>query len=157
MRLVKHGLQEFIASFKQLQGNPHYVALGMAVGIFVSLTPSFPFQTAIAVPLAFVLRGSKRAAAIGVWLSNPVTLPLCYLASYKTGMLIIGNASSFDGQCRSISELIKMGLDVTCAMIIGGALLGLLAGTAAYAITHKMVTHSQPLNGTANKKVVDDQ
>jgi uncharacterized protein (DUF2062 family) len=71
-------------------------------------------------------------------------------------MLIIGNSSPFDGQCRSISELIKLGLDVTCAMIIGGAFLGLLTGTAAYAITYKMVTRIQPLNKTVHKKAVDD-
>ena len=59
---LKNNLRQLITRFKKLHGNPHYVAMGMAAGVFVSLTPTFPFHTFIAIALAFVLRGSKRAA-----------------------------------------------------------------------------------------------
>ena len=72
---LREKIQHLITRFKQLNGDPHYVALGMAIGVFISVTPTIPFHTVIALALAFILRGSKAAAAIGVWFSNPVTIP----------------------------------------------------------------------------------
>ena len=139
MRL-KQRVWEFIDRFKKLQGDPHYVAMGIGIGVFVSITPTIPFHTAIAIALAFILHGSKPAAAIGVWFSNPVTIPFFYLGSYKTGLLLFDNSVPFDAKYESITELMKLGTDVTCIMITGGVLLGILPGIAAYFITRKIVT-----------------
>ncbi|MBL7180055.1 MAG: DUF2062 domain-containing protein [Pseudomonadota bacterium] len=135
----KNTIRQFMERAKKLQGDPHYVAMGMAIGVFVSITPTIPFHTVIAVVLAFVLRGSKPAAVIGVWFSNPVTIPVFYLASYKAGMFLLGKSVPFDAKYESISELLKLGLDVTAAMIAGGAVLGILPGVAAYFITRKII------------------
>ena len=142
--LIKHNVRDFINSFKQLQGKPHYVSIGMAVGIFVSLTPLFPFQTPVAIALAFIAGGSKRAAAIGVWLSNPITLPFCYFASYKVGQFLLGTSSPFNESCQSISEILRLGVDVFYTMMAGGSVLGLISAVAAYFITHKAVAKSKP-------------
>ena len=144
----KNNYREFIDRFKKLQGDPHYVAMGMAIGIFVSITPTFPFHTVIAITLAFALRGSKPAAAIGVWFCNPVTLPFFYLGSYKAGMFILGKSAPFDVKYESvlelmklgILELMKLGMDVTVAVITGGVILGILPGIAAFFITRKIFT-----------------
>lgn len=136
----KYNFRYFINSLKQLQGNPHYVSMGMAIGVFVSLTPTFPFHTPIAVALAYIFKGSKRAAAIGVWANNPFTLPFCYIASYELGQTLLGTESPFKAQSHSIHEIIKLGMDVFYAMMIGGAILGLAAGIASYFITHKAVS-----------------
>ena len=112
----------------------------MAIGIFVSITPTMPFHTVIAVALAFILRGSKAAAAIGVWFCNPITAPFFYLGSYKTGMFILGHSAPFDVKYESVLELIKLGTDVTMAMIVGGIILGILPGIAAYFITRNIIT-----------------
>jgi len=139
--LRKHNLREFIERAKTLQGDPHYIAMGMAAGVFVSLTPTVPFHTVIAIFLAFILRGSKPAAAVGVWFCNPITIPLFYLGSYKTGMFILGKSIPFDQKYESITELMKLGMDVTIAMVIGGVILGILPGIAAYFITRKIFKH----------------
>ncbi len=136
----KHNWRDFVAKAKTLQGDPHYVAMGMAIGVFVSITPTIPFHTVIAIFLAFILRGSKPAAAIGVWFCNPVTVPVFYLASYKAGMLILGRSAPFDVKYESITELAKLGLDVTVAMTMGGVILGIIPGIAAYFITRKIFT-----------------
>jgi len=95
MRL-KQKIKQLFDCFKKIKGDPHYVALGMAIGVFISATPTMPFHTVIAIALAFVLRGSKPAAAIGVWFCNPVTIPFLYFWSYKVGMFVIGNSVPFD-------------------------------------------------------------
>ena len=135
---LKQRLHDFIERVKKLQGDPHYIAVGMAIGVFVAITPTIPFHTAIALALAFMLRGSKAAAAIAVWVSNPVTIPIFYLCSYKVGNFILGNSIPFDPKYESLSELAKLGLDATIAMMVGGVILGIFPGIAAYFITRKI-------------------
>lgn len=148
----KNNYRKFIDRVKKLQGDPHYVAMGMAIGIFISITPTIPFHTVIAITLAFVLRGSKPAAAIGVWFCNPVTAPFFYLGSYKVGMFILGKSAPFDVKYESVLELMKLGVDVTVAMITGGVILGILPGIAAFFITRKIFTkiHSRRKSRTDN-------
>jgi len=135
---LREKIQHFITRFKQLNGDPHYVALGMAIGVFISVTPTIPFHTVIALALAFILRGSKAAAVIGVWFSNPLTIPLFYKGSYDVGMSILGNSAPFNIEYESISELLKLGADVTIAMITGGVILGILPGIVAYFVTRRL-------------------
>ncbi len=134
----KEKIRQVIIRFKQLNGDPHYVALGMAIGVFISVTPTIPFHTVIALALAFILRGSKAAAAIGVWFSNPITIPLFYKGSYDLGISVLGNSAPFSTEYESILELLKLGADVTIAMITGGIILGILPGIAAYFITRRI-------------------
>ncbi|MEJ2656004.1 MAG: DUF2062 domain-containing protein, partial [Desulfobacterales bacterium] len=120
-------------------GDPHYVAMGMAIGVFIGITPTMPFHTVLAVGLAFILRGSKAAAALGVWFSNPITAPFFYVGSYKVGIYILGNAAPFNLKYESLLELVDLGIDVTVAMIAGGIILGVLPGVASYFITRKII------------------
>ena len=135
---LKQRLHDFIERAKKLQGDPHYIAVGMAAGVFVAITPTIPFHTAIALALAFMLRGSKAAAVIAVWVSNPVTIPIFYLGSYKVGNFILGNSIPFDPKYESLSELARLGLNATIAMMVGGVILGIVPGLAAYFITRKI-------------------
>ena len=138
--LQKYNVREFVERVKKLEGDPHYVAMGMAIGIFVGITPTMPFHTVIAVALAFILRGSKAAAAIGVWFCNPISAPFLYLGSYKTGMFIFGHSAPFDVKYESVFELLKLGADVTIAMVFGGIILGILPSFASYFIMRKIIT-----------------
>ena len=133
-------IHQFITRFKEINGDPHYVALGMAIGVFIGVTPTIPFHTVLALFLAFVLRGSKAAAAIGVWFSNPLTIPLFYKGSYDLGISILGNSAPFGTEYESILELLKLGANVTIAMVTGGIILGIFPGIAAYFITRRIFT-----------------
>ena len=144
---IKEKFRKFIKTFKTLEGDPHYIAVGMAVGIFVIITPTIPFHTVLAIALAFILKGSKPAAAIGVWFCNPITIPLFYMGCYKVGMAILGRSIPLDIKFEHFSELMSIRLDVTIAMIIGGVILGIIPGIAAYFITRKMVVAVRSRSG----------
>ncbi len=135
---LREKIRQLIIRFKKINGDPHYVALGMAIGVFITITPTIPFHTIIALFLAFILRGSKAAAAIGVWFSNPLTIPLFYKGSYDLGMSVLGNSAPFSTKYESIIELLKLGANVTIAMVTGGIILGILPGIATYFITRKI-------------------
>lgn len=136
--LRKYSIREYVERVKRLEGDPHYIAMGMAIGVFIGITPTMPFHTVLAVALAFMLRGSKAAAALGVWFCNPITAPIFYVGSYKMGMYLLGDNVPFDLKYESILELLNLGLDVTIAMIAGGVILGILPAVASYFITRKI-------------------
>ena len=133
--IIKQWLKELYVRFRSLQGDPNYVALGMAIGVFVAVTPTIPFHTVIAIGLAFILRASKPAAILGVWFSNPLTIPPLYYGSYKVGMLMLGRELTWSGEEVKIQELLRQGLDVTVAMVAGGAVLGIVPAVLSYFVT----------------------
>jgi len=132
---IRRGTEQF----KNLSGDPHYVAKGIAIGVFVSITPTIPLHTVIALALALIFRASKIAAAIGVWLSNPLTIPIFYFASYRVGSLLFGDLAACNGACESITDLFKLGVEVTLATIFGGVVLGIGPAVAAYFITRTII------------------
>jgi len=137
----RHTVKKFIANFKQLRGDPHYISMGMAVGVFIGVTPTFPFHTTLAIALAVLLRGSKTAAALGVWFGNPLTMPFFYIGSYELGMLLLGRSlPSHVLQQHSVKDMLTIGVEATSAMIAGGVLLGILPAVIAYFVTYKMLS-----------------
>jgi len=132
---MKHTLKNWLKEYKKLNGDPCYISRGMAIGIFVSMTPFMPFHTAIAVTMSVILRGSKRAAAIGVWLSNPLTFPFFYFIMYKLGMLILGNDQVHNPDWKTFSDILELGAEIAYAMIIGGVVLGIALAIPTYYIT----------------------
>ncbi|MFO7667683.1 MAG: DUF2062 domain-containing protein [Desulfobacterales bacterium] len=135
----KQKTAQFIENIKQLKGEPNFIASGMAIGIFIGITPTFPFHTVLALALAYILRASKAAAALGVWIGNPLTIPFIYIGSYKTGSLILGNSLPFDAKYATFTELTKLGLNATLALVTGGVIIGIVPAAAAYLITRRLV------------------
>jgi uncharacterized protein (DUF2062 family) len=126
-------------NIRRLQGDPHYVAMGMGIGVFVAVTPTIPFHTIIAVALAFLLRGSKPAAIIGVWFSNPLTIPIFYYGSYKIGALVMGMDLPAEIPYESFTDMLDLGVEVTLAMLLGGCVLGIPPAIIAYWLTWRLV------------------
>ena len=75
--------------FKRLQGDPRKLAWGMALGVFVGMTPTVPFHTVTVLALAPVLGVSPVTAYIGIWIMNPVTIAPFYLLAYKVGKRLL--------------------------------------------------------------------
>ncbi len=126
---------KYVDRFKQLDGSPKYIARGMAVGVFVGTTPTLPLHTLLSILFAVCVRGSKRAAALAQLFGNPFTSPFFYIGSYKVGFFILGDTPNFDLKNQSMMDLMKVGMDVTCAMLLGGAVMGVFTGISAYFFT----------------------
>jgi uncharacterized protein (DUF2062 family) len=146
-------IRNWINRAKALHGDPHYIAMGMAIGIFVAITPTIPFQTIIAVGLAFVLKGSKAAAALATWICNPLTMPIFYYASYKAGGVLFGISIPTEFAGGNITEILKLGLDVAMALIGGGVVIGILPGIIAYFITRKIISKLRSRRNTVPKNL----
>ena len=78
------------ARVSRLRGTPHFIALGFVTGIFVSFTPFYGLHFIIAGLLAWLIRGSILASALGTFILNPLTLPLILASTHYLGSWILG-------------------------------------------------------------------
>ena len=166
---LKEKSSRLLDRVKKLQGDPHYIALGMAIGVFVAITPTIPFHTVIAVAMAYLLKASRPAAIIGVWVSNPFTVVFLYIACYKIGMLLFGHSL---GDADTVKELVHAmennipmkeqlhlfvdffhtQLKLFFAMNVGGVVLGIPGGSAAYVVTKNFIKKLPPQKKKRPKK-----
>jgi len=80
-----------------------FIARGWALGVFVGSVIPFGIQIYIAVPLSFLLKGSKIGALTGTLISNPLTILFLYPAQCWMGSRLLGKNISWD----TISEALK--------------------------------------------------
>ncbi len=136
----KRAFRLFFLRILRLKGQPEEVAGGIAIGVFIGLTPTVPLHTILSVLIAFLLGKSKLAAALGGWVANPFMLPFIYILDYKVGRMITGVEgvplvlSDF-----SLSYLMDLGWDITYPLFVGGIALGLLSIFPSYFITKRLV------------------
>jgi len=81
----------FVYRVLHVDDTPHRIALGVAIGIFVTWTPTIGFQMILTVALAALLRANKAVGVPFVWISNPVTLVPVYGPNYWVGTKLLGH------------------------------------------------------------------
>lgn len=119
--------------FIRLQTSQESMARGMALGLFISTTPTFGFQTGIALVLAAVLRCSKIVAVVAAQLTNALTAPPIYFATYYLGAEILG--THFDSGLLddlSMDSIKQLSGEVFGALWLGGGILGVILGVIGY-------------------------
>lgn len=80
-----------------------FIARGWALGVFIGSVIPFGVQIYIALPLSFLLKGSKIGALTGTLISNPLTILFLYPAQCWAGSRILGRDVSW----AAISEALK--------------------------------------------------
>ena len=137
--------------FLRLQGDPHSLALGVAIGLFVGITPTIPLHTALILILAWILRGNIIAALIAATaISNPLTwLPQYYFCwrlgswllpgrlSWARIQELLGLLTSGTGLSQNLALLGQLGLEAVAVMLVGGTLLAIPFTCAGYLLSFK--------------------
>jgi uncharacterized protein (DUF2062 family) len=141
--------QEFQRQLKELRGRPHELSLGVAIGVFIGITPTIPFHMLLAIALAAVMRASKLAAALGVWVGNPLTLPIFYYGSYQLGRRLLDLPDLHLPPDYSVLSIMRLSGHLTVAMLYGGMLLGIFPALLAYVLTYKF-TKSPRFQGNSH-------
>jgi uncharacterized protein (DUF2062 family) len=91
IRLIKRGARRFVLhTILHADDPPHRLALGLAIGIFITFTPTVGFQMALVVFFAWLLRANKAVGLPIVWISNPATIVPIFYACYRLGRLVLG-------------------------------------------------------------------
>ncbi|MFD0915758.1 DUF2062 domain-containing protein [Pseudahrensia aquimaris] len=140
----------------RITATPHSIAAGVAAGVFTSFTPFMGLHFLFAFALAWALRGSLIASALGTFFGNPLTFPIIWTATFNTGNYLLGNhgmAHEALGIGHTMKRLFNATLDLNFhavgqglsdiwfpllyPMTIGGALLGPLFAIPAYFLTKR--------------------
>lgn len=119
------------------------IALGLAIGVFVGCLPLLSLQMVIAVALAFVLRASKIAAALGTWWSNPLNWALIFPLFYMLGKLFvpveIPALSMAELRHLEVFELLRRGWQWLLVTTLGASIAGIPLSVGTYYATLRMV------------------
>ena len=140
--ILKKRFRDFYERFISLQGQPAQIAAGLAIGVFVGVTPTIPFHTVIIVLVGLLFRQNITAAYLGSWIiSNPLTIPLFYVSEYELGRFLLGmEHCRFEFTDYSMSAIAATGWVILLPLLTGGILMAPFFAVPAYFIMRRLVT-----------------
>ncbi|MBD5398815.1 DUF2062 domain-containing protein [bacterium] len=161
--------------FKRVSRIPdksHAIAIGVACGVGVSMTPFVGFQLLLTALCAFILRGNIIAGLFATAIGNPITFPFIWIGSYKLGNLIIGQSALSEGKIHFIelfkdmkeaivmldfNLLIENVLPILIPMAIGGTIMAIISGFITYYLIIGMIdeykrTHQKKIETAKAKR-----
>lgn len=124
----------------RLRATPHAIAAGVAAGVFATFTPLLGFHFAMAFVIAYLVRGSLPAAALGCLIGNPLTYPLIWGATYEAGRFLTaaeipdGRAPESLGAALAHGDVAAIWAPYLKPMLIGSIPLGLFFALVSYAL-----------------------
>jgi len=136
----------YYLKFTRLQGDPHSLALGTAIGVFIGITPTIPFHTVIILCIAMLTRCSAIAAILSSWVvCNPLTyLPIYYFSMVLGNFItpfelnwlrikkVITTLTSDQPLLQSLQDIGGLGLEAIVVMVFGGIVLAIPFGVVSY-------------------------
>ena len=139
--MVKNRLKTWYESLISLKGEPRTVAFGLAIGVFIGVTPTIPFHTVLIILFCFLLKKNITAAFLGSWLiCNPLTIPFFYVSQYRLGKCLLGNSyTGFPAPDYSLVSLIQHGDYVAIPLLAGGIIMAPFFAIPVYFIGHKLI------------------
>lgn len=132
-----------------LGDSPHAIALGVAIGIFIGLTPSVGVQTIMVLAIVVLTRRffyfNASAAMASTYVSNPITMLPMYYFWYHLGARFL---PSYDGNIRFDELLVfeswgewwtnmyALAAQVGVPMLLGALLTAPIGAVLAYFATY---------------------
>ena len=155
----------------RLRGEPRYLAKGVALGVFIGITPTIPLHTILILALAFILRTSKVPALLASWVvSNPLTFFAQYYFSWWLGKLlfpgnlswekidaVLQNIEAGSGFMATIHQIATLGLKAIAALVAGGCLLAIPFTVAGYFLSLNIFQKIEARRQLRRKANTDDQ
>lgn len=132
---------------------PRRIAMGLAIGIFVTWTPTIGFQMVLVVALAWLFGANKFVGVPFVWISNPLTaLPLYGLNFLVGAWLLPGQYSWADFRTAVIKAVAYRGsvlgrigawwratVDFFLPLWLGSILVGVVLAAITYVLVYRAV------------------
>ena len=107
------------------------LAGGIAVGLFIGLTPTVGFQTPLILIGALALRVNFPMAFLALWVSNPVTTPMLYWGFNRLGAWMFGNELGW-AWLTDLAPYAQMVIEQSAFLWLGSLLLAIPAAVLSY-------------------------
>jgi uncharacterized protein (DUF2062 family) len=139
----------FVYRVLHVDDTPHRIALGVAIGMFITWTPTIGFQMLLVLSLAWLLGANKLVGVPFVWISNPATFVLIFLPNYYLGRWVLGSnseapdfgkAMTFSGTwLEKVQNWWATTWQVFWPLWLGSIIVGLTLGIISYAVIYYAV------------------
>jgi uncharacterized protein (DUF2062 family) len=127
-----------------LDDAPWRIALALAIGVFISCTPTFGFQTLLALLVATVVRLNRAAMVTGVWINLPWVTPFVYAGALKLGSVILPDQTGMGG--------------FWLMLLVGTSIIGAAAAIVTYCVSYGALIwrrrHRARLAASASERAV---
>ena len=132
----KRTLRYHWVKFLRLQDDPRRLAWGMALGVFIGVTPTVPFHFVSILFLAPLLRISPVTAFLGIQICNPLTIPPLYLGAYKVGNFLLHQGAPLGlPETYTWTDLMELIWRGGLALQVGGVIFAIPPAIASYFLT----------------------
>jgi uncharacterized protein (DUF2062 family) len=121
-------LRELLRRLAGTDGSPSRTATAFGLGVFVGFLPVMPFQTGLALILAFLLRLNRPAVLLGTLVWQPFTMPLILAAEWSVGQLFFAHPQPLELHALSWKQL----LPLLPGVLPVAAAAGTMAGAVVY-------------------------
>lgn len=157
LNTIKRFIRYNLLRIKRLSGNPRALAGGIAIGVFIGLSPTVPLHTALIVSLALITRTSVLAGIIVSWLvCNPITFfPIYYISvllgnhltpyeiNYQRIQLLLSQLTDGSGFQASLGVLSALGIESLIVLLVGGFVFSLPFSFLSYYLAIPFFTKRQ--------------
>ncbi len=137
---------------------PHRLALGVAIGMFVAITPTGGVQSVLVVLLAWLLGDNKVVGLPLVWISNPATAVPIYYPCYRLGHTILGGESVTRdwwrelaqgpiSKAQSVEFYWSRLMQVIEPLVVGSLIVASVLAVVSYAMTYHLIVKFRRLRG----------
>jgi len=139
--IIKQRLKTFYDNFLSLKGEPRTIAMGVAIGVFIGVTPTIPFHTALIILFGLLFKHNLTAAYLGSWLvSNPLTILILYFSQYELGRYLLGMTHAHLVLTDySLKSIMSMGWQIFLPLMTGGFAMAPFFAIPAYFMTYRMM------------------
>jgi uncharacterized protein (DUF2062 family) len=134
--MIFKDLKDKALSLLKLHHSPSEVALGVAIGVFISMQPVYGLHTVLVIFAAFLIRRANIIAMfVGTNISLPPTVPFITWAGYNIGRLILVEKHPYL-PCCTFKGFLKQGFwNFYYPLLIGSLLLGAICAIVFYFLT----------------------
>ena len=125
-------IRKFIFWVWDQEGSPYQRACGLGLGVFSACFPFFGLQTLIGIFLARIFNANSLLAALGTWISNPITYLPLYFFNYRIGSFFLDEEETSLGLSHiTKNDLWSQGWYLSSRLLIGSTVVGLISGVSS--------------------------
>ena len=156
MHWLKAKLSALYYKIVKERRSAEFIARGWALGVFVGSVIPFGIQIYIAIPLSFLLKGSKIGALTGTLISNPLTIFFLYPAQCWMGSRLLGKDITWEAISEALrgvithqdwSSLSQLSGHLVTSFFAGGLLLAAVSTPLAYFFVLHLVRNYRRVRG----------
>lgn len=160
-KIIRQVRQFVVYRVLHADDTPHRLALGIALGMFIGMTPTVGLQMMLVLLLASVIKANRIVGLPIVWITNPFTIAPIYFFNYMLGRSAMsdwtaGEGLSYQEMRELLGQIGQTGLtelfgiefwskfshilmSIGIELWIGSAVVGVILGLIAYLVSYRAI------------------